>query len=623
MAGISEEDIGRIREANDIVAVFSDRVPVRQRGRDFWCCCPIHEEKSPSCKIDPATQLWHCFGCGVGGDVFSFIMQADDLSFPEAARKLADRAGIHIRESNFDTGARKGYKSRLKEVCKESAAFFHMQLMRSKDEGATQARSYLSSRNFGGEIPKTWELGYAPGRGELSRHLLAKGFSAQEIVGANVAIQTGGSLKDRFYNRIMFPIGDIQGEVIAFGGRIVGEGQPKYLNSQETPIFHKSEILYGLHLAKNSMTSSGTAIVVEGYTDVISLHEAGLKNAVATLGTALTGRHIRMLSRYAKNRIIYLFDGDEAGQRAADRALSFIDESITPEAGHRKLEIMAVTLPDNLDPADYIETFGIDGMKAQLDAAMPLLSYGIDRRLAAHDLSSAEGRGRALADALQVLAPIKDSLLAKDYAVQIASKVHAREDDVLLRLEKLEVPRAPGREQAEPAGKEPEKGEARFPQEAVMLSEVEKNRRRFEREFLSLCASLPDIALLNVEVLAKTQWHKPVHALLAQSILDTLAEHASASSAELVLAAQNAVPEAGSILTSGSMTKANEPKKVAQFLAEGLEIGDMEEAISELRAQLNNPQGLDLADQEMLFATAVAMQKELNQKKLTHIPIVE
>ena len=326
---ISEEDIAKVREASDIVSIFAERVPLKQRGRDFWCCCPFHNEKTPSCKIDPSTQLWHCFGCGEGGDVFKFIMKSDDVSFPDAVRALAQRANIDIQESG-GSGVPNSRKARLREVCEETASFYHMQLMRSKSSDAAQARSYLSGRELGGSIPKEWNLGFAPGHGQLIRHLRSKGFSQQDMVDANVAMANpSGQLRDRFFNRIMFPICDVQGACIAFGGRVIGKGEPKYLNSQETPIFHKSQVLYGLNKAKDAMVSTGIAIIVEGYTDVIALHESGVRNAVATLGTALTKQHIRLIGRYAQKRIIYLFDGDEAGQRAADRALEFIDESMT------------------------------------------------------------------------------------------------------------------------------------------------------------------------------------------------------------------------------------------------------------------------------------------------------
>ena len=617
MAGFSEEDIRKVREANDVVSVIGDRVPVRQRGRDFWCCCPIHDEKTPSCKIDPAAQLWHCFGCGAGGDVFSFVMQTDDLDFPDAVRKLAERGNVQITEGGKPAVAH-GYKARLREICKETAAFYHLQLMRGKDAGAASARSYLAGRGFGGDVPKRWELGYAPGNGQLVRYLKAKGFKDKELVDANVALDGSaggrrGGLKDRFYNRIMFPIYDVQGECIAFGGRIIGDGQPKYLNSQETPVFHKSEVLFGLDKAKTAMAASGIAVVVEGYTDVIALSEAGIENAVATLGTALTAQHIRALSRHAKHRIVYLFDGDEAGQRAADRALGFIDTSMTPEAGRTKIELAAVTLPDNLDPADFVEQRGADALQELLASARPLLKYGIDRRIARYDLSSAEGRSAALADALSVLAPIKDSILAKDYAIQIAGMVRARENDVLERLALLEPPRTPGTHDEGGAEQPPR----RIAQTAG-LSQGELSRRRYEREFLSLVVHCPEEGLRFADMLAQTQWHEQVHGLLAQSILATLASNPAARGPEIVTAAQSAIPAAASILTSGSVSETADTAALAAFLAEELALGDMEDAVAALKAQLAQADSLDAEGYEMLFESAVAMQKELARRRQEH-----
>ena len=511
--GISEEDIQKVREANDLVEVIGERTPVKQRGRDFWCCCPLHNEKTPSFKIDPALQLWHCFGCGEGGDVFGFIMKTEDLSFPEAVRRLAERAHIDIAESGGRKSIGSSRKARLKAVCDETSQFYHCQLMRNPGSDASAARSYLGARGLGGEVPKTWQLGFAPGHGQLVRHLSAKGFKPDEMVQANVALSNdGGKLRDRFYNRIMFPINDPQGECIAFGGRVVGKGEPKYLNSQETPLFHKSQVLYGMDKAKAAMASTGIAVVVEGYTDVIALHEAGVRNAVATLGTALTMRHIRLLSRHAQHRIVYLFDGDEAGQRAADRALAFIDDSMTPEAGKSRIELAAVTLPDNLDPADFVAQRGAEELQKLIANAQPLLKYGIERRLARHDLSRAEGRAAALADALQVLAPIKDSMLARDYAVQIATSVRAREQDVIDQLEHLKAPKAEGERDDEAAPEGFERAVApRRPARSLPRAEI--NRRRFERQLLTLAARRPDLALLHADALAQTQWHEQAHAV--------------------------------------------------------------------------------------------------------------
>lgn len=618
MAGISEEDIQKVREANDLVAVIGERTPVKQRGRDFWCCCPLHNEKTPSFKIDPATQLWHCFGCGEGGDVFSFIMKTEDLNFPEAVRRLAERAHIEISDAGGPRSVGSSKKARLKAVCEEAADFYHTQLMRNPGPEASAARSYLGARGLGGDVPKTWRLGFAPGRGQLVRHLAAKGFKPDEMVQANVALAgDGGRLRDRFYNRVMFPINDPQGECIAFGGRVVGKGEPKYLNSQETPLFHKSQVLYGMEKAKASMASTGTAIVCEGYTDVIALHEAGIRNAVATLGTALTMRHIRLLARHAQHRIVYLFDGDEAGQRAADRALAFIDDSMTPEAGRTKIELAAVTLPDNLDPADFVLDRGGAALQELVEHAQPLLKYGIDRRLARYDLSRAEGRSAALADALSVLAPIKDSMLARDYAVQIASRCRAREEDVLDQLGKLKPPRAADAEGADAAAdNEPR----RVPQpRRERLPQPEVNRRRFERQLLALIASRPDLGLLHADALAQTQWHEPAHATIAQSMLDTLAEDPAAQPARLVSEVARVLPAATGILTAGAESAVEDEGRLASFLVEELSIGDAEDAVAALKAQLSDPSRLPADEYEMLFEAVAAMQQDLTRRRAAHV----
>lgn len=640
---IDEEDVARVREASDLVAIIGERTPVKQRGRDFWCCCPFHNEKTPSCKIDPALQLWHCFGCGEGGDVFGYVMKLEDLTFPEAVRKLAERAHIDIKETGGH-GTSSSKKARLKDICRTTAEFYHTQLMRAKSPGADAARTYLAGRGLGGEVPRRWNLGYAPGSGALVRHLSAQHFAPEEMLEANVATRgRDGRLRDRFYNRVMFPICDVQGDVIAFGGRVIGQGEPKYLNSQETPIFHKSSVLYGLEKAKAAMASTGVAVVVEGYTDVIALHEGGVQNAVATLGTALTMQHIRVLSRHAQKRIVYLFDGDAAGQRAADRALQFIDESMTPEAGKSRIELCAVTLPDNLDPAEFIQAKGADALKSLLDEAQPLLAYGIKRRLEAHDLSSAEGRTRALADALSVLAPIKDSLLAKDYAVQIAGSVRAREQDVLDQLARLTPPRAEygdagsgaqmggaqpsrnaemvrgsaGAGSFAPNGSAPLAGARR--RAALPASEI--NRLRFEREFLSLLAQNPLLALRHADALAGTQWHEKNHEAIAQSILATLIENPEVSAATLIRNASQASRHAASILTSAVEREGVSPDVVCSYLAEELSIGDAEDTVADMKARLASSRDMPQEEAEFAFNSIVQLQKDIAARRRAHRPI--
>lgn len=617
--GFSEEDIQKVREANDLVAIVGERTPVRRRGHDFWCCCPFHQEKTPSMKIDPDLQLWHCFGCGEGGDLFSFVMKSEDVSFPEAVRLLARRANIEIDEGSYQ--AESGSKSRLRAVCAETASFYHTQLMRNPSDEAGKARTYLAGRGFGGEVPKRWNLGFAPGRQALVNHLRSKGFTPEEMMQANVAMKSeNGMLRDRFFNRIMFPIYDAQGDCIAFGGRVIGQGEPKYLNSQETPLFHKSRVLYGLDKAKTTITSTGIAVIVEGYTDVISLHEAGLTNAVATLGTALTISHIRLLSRYAKHRIVYLFDGDAAGQRAADRALGFIDESMTPEAGQMRVELCAVTLPDNLDPAEFVSAHGADELHKLIDDAEPLLKYGIDRRLAAHDTSTPEGRTRALVDSLAVLAPIKNSLLAKDYATQIAGRLHMREQDVLEQLAKTKPPRQSSYDNA---AQEPVVSQTMTAsqQESASLPEAEINRRRFEMQLLGMAYQRPELALSHANALGQTNWHDPENAKLAKALLGALAENPNTDPATLIARAAEVVPRSAAKLTSVHGVHDGDASEKMDYLAEELAIGDLEQTADELIGQLQDASSLQGEDYDLVFKAVAELQKEIAGMRAKHRPI--
>ena len=404
-------------------------------------------------------------------------------------------------------------------------------------------------------------------------------------------------------------------ECIAFGGRVIGDGEPKYLNSQETPLFHKSSVLYGLDKAKKAMTNTGVAIIVEGYTDVIALHENGIENAVATLGTALTIQQIRLISKHASRRIVYLFDGDAAGQRAADRALGFINEDMTPEAGQSRVELCAVTLPDDLDPADFVAKRGGEELRKLVDEAKPLVLYGIERRLAAHDLTSAEGRTRALSDALAVLAPIKTSLLAKDYAAQLASRLQMREADVLDALAKTQPPRV--YRDADPQAAEPASQAA-----AALgdLPESEKSRRRFERRLISLLAQNPPVALEHADALAQTQWHGQVNAQLAETMLAILADKPDSSAASLISAMAEKHPRAAGALTSATLSADEEVSQAVAYLVEELEIGDMESSLAAMNAQMKQDGGMSPEERDIMFQAVVDLQKTLSAKRAAHKP---
>ena len=534
---IPEQDIEKVSDATDFVALVAETCQVKQKGRTWWCCCPFHKEKTPSMQIDPSQNLWHCFGCGEGGSVFGYVMKLHNISFAEAVHMLADRAHIEISDTSSGVNsARREANARLKECCETACRFFELQLLRGKSAPCKAARDYLSARKFGLDVAKSWHLGFAIGSTTLRDHLAGQGFSDKEISEANLGVRRGNEVKDRFFNRVMFPIFNERGECVAFGGRVLGDGQPKYLNSSETPIFHKSKVLFGLDKAKEEMIRTGDAVVVEGYTDVIALHEAGIKNAVATLGTSLTIQHIKLLNRYASKKIIYLFDGDEAGQRAAERALQFIDYSITPEAGNSRCDLHAVVLPDNLDPADFVSTRGGEALGELLSHSRSLIEFGISRRINKYNLSEPEGRSRALMDAISILAPIKDSMLAKDYAVSIASRLRVSESDALNKLSSLASGKSQGSYSATPASvaspntTQPQKSESVSDHE---LGAEAKNRLKNERDVSVLCVRFPSLALEFADLLENVNWKSSRYRLISTSTMEALSEDLNKTSSQI------------------------------------------------------------------------------------------
>ncbi len=634
MPSISSDDIEKVRAATDIVSLFSEVVPVTQKGSSYWCVCPFHNDKNPSLKIDPARQSFHCFGCNASGDVFKFVQLTDNVNFPDAVRKLADRAHIELHESGKPS-VPSSHLARLKAVCDATAKFYHTQLMRLRTSDVDAARAYLSGRSLGGQIPNSWNLGFAPGRGALVRHLTSLGFSGMEMVDADVAILgDDGKLKDRFYNRIMFPIYDLKGDCIAFGGRIVGKGEPKYLNSKETPIFKKNKELFGLNKARDAIVASGVAIVMEGYTDVIAAHEAGVKNAVATLGTALGINHIRLLSRFAKHRIVYLFDGDEAGQKAIERALQFIDFSMTPEAGRTQVELYAVTLPDNMDPAEYLAAYSAQDFNAVIDEAVPLLEFGIERKLSRYDLTRAEGRSAALAAALQVLAPIKDSILAKDYACQLAGRLRIREEVALEQLRSVQPKPTYGEAQPESRFTQVDvssTGEVVAKQQSAVLGLEERlpdyddSRLSFERELLSVVACNPQQSANFAQLLDGIEWRVAVHKALASYLAESVAANLGISCAALVSEAERVTPLASAILLGGRMGAASNIGEVLTYLYEELSIGDLEESIARNKSRLASLKRAgkgESTEANDLFRDISSAQKTLLELKKSHQPLV-
>lgn len=603
MGRITDEDIARVRDATDLVALVAERVPLKQKGRLFWGNCPFHGEKTPSFKIDPATQLWHCFGCGAGGDSFGFVMRSDNVDFPDAVRMLADRGRIEIVEEGG--GVPRGHKERVFAAMAAAVDYYHRVLTGSRDAGATSARDYLAGRGLGSDVAKRWTLGFAPGRGALTAALTKEGFSPAELVDANLSLKgDDGRLKDRFYNRVMFPIFDLQGRAIAFGGRVMGAGEPKYLNTNDTPVFHKSASMYAIDKAKGPITAQGTAIVVEGYTDVIALHEAGMTNVVATLGTALTRQHLKLLGRFAR-RVVYLFDGDEAGMRAADRAVEFVDRTATAEAGAAQVTLDVAMIPDGLDPADYVGANGVEAMRALVDDAVPLLRFAIERRLDRWDLERPEERARALHDAAAVLTPVRGSTLASDYAMFIADRLSAAGMPVQLQQVLSAIPATARATHVE--------SEEDVPQVVtVTLGPPASPRARAERELLSLMVTSIPLRGRARELLAEALVSEPAHVTMATIIAEA---PQGESPAALAGRLESAVPGAGEAISAftGNSDDEHENEQMANDLTLRVKEFELERRISMGRARLNSPDIIkdpELSDE--IVREVSTLQRELD-----------
>ncbi len=415
MARIRQEDVEAVKERTDIVQLVGQYLTLKKSGHDSLTgLCPFHQEKTGSFSVSPAKQVFYCFGCGKGGDAITFLRELEHLSYVEAIERLASTAGVTLRYEGDSAAERRAAERRksLYRANEQAASMFSTMLVSGKE--ATDARAYVTERGISPESIETFEIGYAPGYSDflLRRLSGARDLSAEILLEAGLASRSeDGTVRDRFRGRLTFPIQDLQGRHIGFGARVLpsdaraGE-QAKYLNTAETPIYRKHEVLYNMHRARQAVAKTGDVFVVEGYTDVIGLAQAGITNVVATCGTALGERHFEQLSRFA-DRAILSFDSDEAGARAAERAFGF----------QERYPITAVVLimPDGLDPADFVAKHGADAVAAAASSARPLVEYMVRRTVERHDLGTIEGRSAAVADALPILERLNDPIRRSEY----------------------------------------------------------------------------------------------------------------------------------------------------------------------------------------------------------------
>lgn len=409
-----EAFLQELKMRNDITEIVSSYVSLKRRGRNMVGLCPFHGEKTPSFNIYTENGSFYCFGCGVGGDVISFIMKIENLDYIDAVKFLAQRAGLEIPENTYDDSMSK-LRNRVFEANREAARFYYASLYSPK---GAKGLEYLHGRALSDRTIRHFGLGFADDDWtSLCQHLKSKGFKDSELVAANLAVKrrNGNGIYDRFTNRVIFPIIDLRGNVIAFGGRIMTDEKPKYLNTSDTPVFKKSTNLFSLNNAKNS--GSRTLILCEGYMDVISVNQAGFTNAVATLGTALTSEQAMLMKRYA-DEVIICYDADEAGQKATARAIP-----ILRNAG---LLIRVLTIPNGKDPDEFIRSHGADGpaaFKSVIEKSGNDIEYRLQKLRQSHNIETTDGKVAYLEDASKVVASISSPIERDVYTSKICNEL--------------------------------------------------------------------------------------------------------------------------------------------------------------------------------------------------------
>jgi DNA primase len=430
MPRIPDDIIDNIREASDITEVIGEHVQLRQNGNSMVGLCPFHEEKTPSFTVNPGLQMFKCFGCGEGGSVFKFLQKIDNISFYEAVKRLSDRTSIPLPKSSDHSGKTDPhFTDAIFQANELAQRFYHYVLL--NDVKGKQALAYLKSRNVSNDIIQQFGIGYAPGNknekwDELIRVAQKKQINFETLARSGLALKTKkGNKIDRFRGRLVFPIRNNSNKTIGFGGRVIEAGQePKYLNSPETPIYQKSRVVYGLDTAKEAIRHSKSAIVVEGYMDVISLAQAGVQNVVATSGTALTEHQCMAIDRFA-DRIALLFDGDSAGSNAALRGVEVLLST--------GIETRIVSLPDEHDPDTFVQSQGVNALQNLLVEGSPLLKFYMQNLAKKYDLKTNSGKTKALGDLVPLLAKTRNALHRDLMLTEISQRLAV--DENILRNE--------------------------------------------------------------------------------------------------------------------------------------------------------------------------------------------
>ena len=459
----SDEIIEEVRAGNDIVDVISGYVKLQKKGSSYFGLCPFHNEKSPSFSVSRDKQMYYCFGCGAGGNVFTFLMEYENYTFVEALKVLAERAGVSLPEAEYSQEAREkaDLRSKLLEINKLAAKYYYAQL---KTQQGVMGYQYLKKRGLSEEIITQFGLGYA-GKysNDLYRYLKLKGYSDQLVQQAGlISIDEKNGAYDKFWNRVMFPIMDVNNKVIGFGGRVMGDAKPKYLNSPETLIFDKSRNLYGLNRARTARKPY--FILCEGYMDVISLHQAGFMNAVASLGTALTAGHARLIKRYV-NEVYLTYDSDEAGTKAALRAAP-----ILKEAG---ITARVIRMEPYKDPDEFIKNLGAEAFEERIQKAGNSFLFSLEILEKSYDMHTPEGKTDFLRETARRLGTFEEEIERNNYIEAVAERYHTGYEELRRLVAKMAVESglaAPVKRPVKASGRERPKEDGQLVSQKLLLT---------------------------------------------------------------------------------------------------------------------------------------------------------
>lgn len=415
-----EEKVSEIRDRSSILEVVSDYVSLKKAGKNYRGLCPFHSEKTPSFMVNEGKQIFHCFGCGEGGDVFTFLMKAGHFSFPQAVEELAERYGVRLPRREFSPTQKKeiAKKDLLFQINQTASDYFHDLLARRRE--GEEGRKYLSQRGIEKEIIEEHRLGFSLDRWDgLVQHLRERKVSLEMARELGLILpKKKEGWYDAFRGRIIFPIFDLHHRVIGFGGRVIREGQPKYINSQESSIYHKGEVLYGLHVAKQYAPEKDCVIIVEGYFDLLTLHQYGMKHSIATLGTALTTQHIRTLKRYTKN-LITVFDADRAGVQATLRSLPlFLEEEVMGKT---------VVLPKGEDPDEFLRKGNLGDFEKRVAGAVPLIEFFFGWLMKTYDVKSIDGKIKVAKEGVALIRKISETIRRNYYIKVLAERLDLQE----------------------------------------------------------------------------------------------------------------------------------------------------------------------------------------------------